>query len=136
MRWHGAWLHPRTLMTPRPNDALFKVAFESPASAAALLRELVPPAISQAVVWNTLDHERGSFGDARLADQHSDLLFSAQLRGGERMYFLLEHQSTSDPAMPQRTLSYQSRIWDRFVKEHPGARLAPIIVVLVNHVPG
>jgi hypothetical protein len=123
-------------MTTRPHDALFKAAFEAPAGAAALLRELVPPAVRKAVVWKTLDHERGSFVDARLADQHSDLLFSAQLRGGELMYFLLEHQSTSDPAMPQRTLSYQSRIWDRFVKEHPGARLAPVIAVVVSHEPG
>jgi predicted transposase YdaD len=125
-------------MTTRPHDALFKAAFEAPAGAAALLRELVPPAVRKAVAWKTLDGERGSFIDARLADRHSDLLFSAQLRTGEPelVYFLLEHQSTGDPAMPQRTLSYQSRIWDRFVKEHPGARLAPVIAVLVSHVPG
>ena len=52
------------------------------------------------------------------------------------MYFLLEHQSTNDPAMPQRTLSYQSRIWDRFVKAHPRAWLPPVIGVLVSHVRG
>ena len=125
-------------MTTRPHDALFKAAFDAPASAAALLRELLPPAIRKAVVWKTLDHERGSFVDPTLADQHSDLLFSAQLRTGEPklVYFLLEHQSSSDPQMPRRTLSYQSRIWDRFVIEHPRKRLAPIIAVLVSHVPG
>lgn len=125
-------------MTAHPHDAMFKAAFDSPTSAAALLRRLLPRAIRDAVVWETLDHQRGSFVDSRLADQHSDLLFSAQLRTGEPglVYFLLEHQSTSDPQLPQRTLSYQSRIWDRFVNEHPRKRLAPVIVVLVSHVPG
>jgi predicted transposase YdaD len=125
-------------MTPRPHDALFKAAFEAPANAAALLRELMPAAIRAAVVWKTLDCKRGSFVDKRLVDQHSDLVFSARLRTGkpELVFFLLEHQSSGDPAMPQRMLSYQSRIWDGFVEEHPRARLAPVIAVLVSHVPG
>jgi len=38
--------------------------------------------------------------------------------------------------MPLRMISYQNRIWDRFVEEHPGAPLAPVIAVLVSHVPG
>jgi hypothetical protein len=38
--------------------------------------------------------------------------------------------------MPRRALSYQSRIWDRFAKAHPRARLAPVIAVLVSHAPG
>jgi hypothetical protein len=124
-------------MTTRPHDALFKAAFEAPVGAAGLLRELLPPAVRKAVVWKTLDHEGGSFVDPRLVDRHSDLLFSARLRTGgpELVYFLLKHQSTNDPQMPRRTLSYQSRIWDRFAKERPGAPLAPIIAVLVSHAP-
>jgi len=136
MRWHGAWLLGVALMTPRPHDALFKAVFEAPAAAAALLRALVPAAVRAAVAWETLGGERGSFVDPRLVDQHSDLLFRAQLRTGEPVYFLLEHQSTSDPAMPRRILTYQLRIWDRFVQAHPEAWLAPVIAVLVSQVPG
>jgi hypothetical protein len=125
-------------MTPRPHDALFKAAFEAPAHAAALLREVVPAALCDAIAWETLDHEPGSFVDPKLGDRHSDLLFSALLRTGERalVYLLLEHQSTEHPSMPLRMLAYQIRIWDRFRKEHPGAPLPPIIAVLVSHVPG
>jgi predicted transposase YdaD len=117
---------------------LFKTAFEAPAGAAALLRELVPAAVRAAVVWDTLDRDGGSFVDPRRTDRHSDLLFCARLRIGEPdlVYFLLEHQSTIDPTMPQRTLSYQSRIWDRFFKEHAGSRLPPVITMLVSHAPG
>jgi predicted transposase/invertase (TIGR01784 family) len=125
-------------MTKRAHDALFKSAFEATANAAALLRELVPAAVRAAVVWKTLKGVRGSFIDPRLADRHSDLLFSAQLRTGkpELVYFLLEHQSTSDPSMPLRMLSYQSRIWDRFAKKQRRTRLPPVIAVLVSHVAG
>ena len=38
--------------------------------------------------------------------------------------------------MPLRMLAYQTRIWGRFRKEHPGARLPPILGVLVGHPPG
>jgi predicted transposase YdaD len=125
-------------MTKRPHDALFKWAFEAPADAAALLRELLPAAVRDAIVWSTLDRERGSFVDRTLADRHNDLLFSARLRAGapRRIFLLLEHQSTADPAMPRRMLSYQSRIWDRFHDERPAARLPPVLPVLVSNVRG
>ncbi|HEX7843516.1 MAG TPA: Rpn family recombination-promoting nuclease/putative transposase [Kofleriaceae bacterium] len=65
---------------PRPHDALFKSAFEAPADAAALLRELLPAALRPLIAWDTLHGEPGSFVHPALADQHSDLLFSARLR--------------------------------------------------------
>jgi predicted transposase YdaD len=117
---------------------LFKAAFEAPAEAAGLLRGLLPPAVSAMVAWETLEHGRGSFVDLELADRHNDLLFSARLRNGEPgvIFLVLEHQSTGDPAMPQRMLAYQSRIWDRCRKERRRAPLPPVIAVLVSHVPG
>lgn len=125
-------------MTARPHDALFKSAFEAPADATALLCELLPSALREMISWDTLERETGSFVDTALADRHSDLLFSARLKTGDPalLYLLLEHQSTSDPAMPLRMLSYQIRIWDRFRKEQPAAWLPPVIAVLVSHVPG
>jgi hypothetical protein len=126
-------------MTPRPHDALFKSAFEDPEAVAPLLRELLPAPIRDAVAWETLAHEPGSFVDPELADHHNDLLFSARLRfaTSDLLFFLLEHQSTGDPAMPLRSLALQQRIWDRARKEDPsGTRLPAIITVLVSHVPG
>ena len=125
-------------MTPRLHDALVKSAFESPEDAAALLRELVPPAVRAMIAWETMQGERGSFVDARLADQHSDLVFSAGLGTDPSavVYFVLEHQSTRAPRMPLRMLSYQVRIWRRFVKEHRAAWLPPVVGVLISHKPG
>jgi hypothetical protein len=127
-----------TVMTPRPHDALFKSAFEAPADAAALLRELLPAALRELIAWDTLHGEPGSFVDPELADHHSDLLFSARLRTmpPALIQILLEHQSTADPGMPLRTLSYCTRVWNRLRKERPDARLPPVLAVLVSHVPG
>jgi hypothetical protein len=125
-------------MTARPHDALFKSAFEAPADAAALLRELLPAVFGELIAWDTLHGEPGSFVDPALADQHCDLLFSARLRtdAAELIHVLLEHQSTADPAMPLRTLSYRTRVWNRCRKECPDAWLPPILAVLVSHVVG
>jgi predicted transposase YdaD len=83
-------------MTSRPHDALFKSAFEAPAAAAALLRELLPVVLRELIAWDTLHGEPASFVDPALADLHSDLLYAAQLRTDPpaRLHVLLEHQST------------------------------------------
>jgi hypothetical protein len=96
-------------MTSRPHDAMFKSAFELPADAAVLLRSLLPAAITDAVSWDTLRCDHGSFIDSKGADHHGDLLFRAHLRAGwpECIFFLLEHQSTVDPSMPLRMATYQ-----------------------------
>jgi hypothetical protein len=125
-------------MIARPHDALFKSAFEVPADAAGLLCAVLPAALRELIAWDTLHGESGSFVDPDLADQHSDLLFSARLRSeaAERIHVLLEHQSTADPALPLRTLSYRTRVWNRCRKDRPEAWLPPILAVLVSHAPG
>ncbi len=125
-------------MTSRPHDALFKSAFEAPPDAAALLRELLPPPIRDAVAWNSIEQAAASFVDRKLADLHSDLVFSVRLLAEEtqRLFLVLEHQSSDDPAMPQRMLSYQTQIWERFRRAQPRAALPPVVAVLVSHVPG
>jgi predicted transposase/invertase (TIGR01784 family) len=124
-------------VTETPHDALFKAAFEKPEHAAGIFRSLLPQALVEAIAWNTVQGEPGSFIDPELAGRHSDLLFSVQLEGGRAfLYLLLEHQSTSDPDMPLRTLVYLVRIWERFRKEHETEPLPPIIPALVSHAPG
>ena len=137
--WRGAVLAlPRPHMTPRPHDALFKSAFATPAHAAALLRAVLPAALRDAVAWDRLTAEPASFVDVALADHHGDLLFSAPLQTHEtaRLFTLLEHQSTADPAMPLRGLRYQLRIWERDHKEQPAPWLPPIFVVVISHADG
>jgi hypothetical protein len=120
-----------------PHDALFKAGFESPAHAAALFRQILPAELIEAIDWDTIQREAGSFVDPDLASRHTDLLFSVQLRGTETrvlLYLLVEHQSTNDPSMPLRLLVYLVRIWEAYHKLH-GAPLPLIVPAVVSHAP-
>ena len=126
-------------MTSTPHDALFKAAFEQPEHAAGLFRSVLPASVVEAIAWETMSGERGSFVDRDLAEQHSDLLFSVEIANGQDeayLYLLLEHQSTDDVGMPLRMLTYLVRVWERFRKERPHDALPPIVPVVVSHAPG
>jgi predicted transposase/invertase (TIGR01784 family) len=83
-------------MRVTPHDALFKAVLGAPERAAGVLRTIVPAEVGEAVQWQALSLCSGSFVDAALAYQHSDLLFSARWRTGQEalLYFLMEHQSS------------------------------------------
>jgi predicted transposase YdaD len=120
-------------MTPRPHDALFRSAFETPAHAAGELMSVLPPPLAAALDAAGLELEPASYVDPDLADSHSDLLFSTRL--GEEpalVYMLFEHQSTVDEIMPLRVLAYLVRIWKRWLRDHV-VSLPPIVAVVVSH---
>jgi predicted transposase/invertase (TIGR01784 family) len=126
-------------VTNTPHDALFKAIFGQPEHAAAELQHLLPGGIAARVDWASLALEPGSYVDDELADQHSDLLFSATERGsGERtlVYLLFEHQSSAEPTMALRLLGYMVRIWTRHTRDHPGTALPLVIPALLAHAPG
>jgi predicted transposase YdaD len=127
-----------------PHDAIFKAGFETPEHAAGLFRQVLPTTIVDTLDWSTIAREPGSFIDPSLAPSHSDLLFSVQRAElpDKRvlLYLLLEHQSRSDAHMPLRILAYEVRIWQRYLKEHPGPLstippLPPIIPIVISHDP-
>ncbi|NVB41988.1 Rpn family recombination-promoting nuclease/putative transposase [Pseudenhygromyxa sp. WMMC2535] len=123
-------------MTRTPHDALFKAAFQDPDHAAGLLQRMLPGGVASAISWPSLKPEAGSFVDRSLADSHSDLLFSAQLRDGAQalLYLLVEHQSANDPDMPRRMLGYLMRIWERFRAK--GSNDLPVTIPFVlSHAP-
>jgi hypothetical protein len=127
------------VVTRTPHDALFKSVFQQPENAAAELQHVLPAALVSAIDWSTLVLEPGSFVDEALADQHSDLLFSAHARAsGERVlvFLLFEHQSTPEPKMALRLLSYMVRIWERFSGHDKAAPLPLIVPAVLAHVPG
>lgn len=122
-------------MSTTPHDALFKAVFGQPEHARGILRSIVPAAVGEAIDWRALTLCPGSFVDAALAHQHTDLLYSTRWRGGKEalLYFLFEHQSTppSSELMAFRLLRYQVRIWERWWAEHPKAPRLPAIVPIV-----
>ncbi len=113
-------------MIPNPHDALFKVVLGKPEHARGMLRAVVPPVLAEALDWQTLTLRPGSFVDAALKHQHTDLLYAATWRdGGEALvYLLFEHQSTppTEGLMVYRLLRYQDRIWEHWRADHPKAK--------------
>ena len=92
-------------VTKTPHDALFKSVFQQPENAAAELQHVLSAEHVSAIDWSSLKLEPGSYVDEKLADQHSDLLFSANAQAsGERVFvdLLFEHQSTPEPRMALR----------------------------------
>ena len=113
-------------MIPTPHDALFKAVLGQPEHARGMLRAVVPPVLAEAVDWQTLTLRPGSFVDAALTHQHTDLLYSAiwRERGEALVYLLFEHQSAppTEGLMAYRLLRYQDRIWERWRADHPKRR--------------
>jgi len=111
--------------------------FAQPEHARGTLRAVVPPVLTDALNWQTLSRRPGSFVDAALTHQHTDLLYSATwCDGGEALvYFLFEHQSTppTQGLMAFRLLRYQDRIWERRRVDHPKTKTLPMIIPIVMY---
>ncbi len=115
-----------------PNDKLLKATFSNPDNARAFFQNHLPQQISHAVDWNSLRLESSTFVDAQFATSESDLLFSLKLQQSDAfLYLLFEHQSSEDPRMALRLLSYILRIWERFATAHPPPAKLPAIIPIV-----
>ena len=117
-----------------PHDSLFKWVFSEPEHAEGELKLLLPPEVSQRIDWNTLERLPTSFIDEEFSKRHADVAFTVEL-GGRKLvlYLLLEHQSSSDPLMVRRLLTYMDRFWDEHLKHHPTAQRLPAIIPMVVH---
>jgi predicted transposase/invertase (TIGR01784 family) len=121
--------------TPPPHDALFKAAFGQPDLARSELELVLPFEIQAHLDLSTLEIAPGSFVDDDLRHAHTDLLYRVATRsGGDALvYLLMEHQSTFDARMPLRLLRYMVRVWDRWERDHPMAKLPIVLPVVLHH---
>lgn len=125
------------LMVNNPHDALFKGVYGQAEHARGVLRAIVPPALAEALDWQTLTLRPGNFVGGELKHQLTDLLYSAMRHDGSEalIYFLFEHQSTppTEGLMAHRLLSYQVQIWNHWRTGHPKAKALPMIVPIVMY---
>lgn len=112
-----------------------RFTFSHPERAAAELRAVLPPEVAARVDWATLHHESASVVDPKLRESQSDLLFSAQLHGGQPvlLYFLLEHQSSVDRWMAFRMLRYVVRQLEHWLQRHPDSEALPVVIPVVMY---
>ena len=123
-------------MATSPHDALFKATFGQADLAQSELELLLPPDVRRHLDLTSLVVHPGSFVDEELQHTHSDLLYAVRTPAGDAglVYVLFEHQSSPDPTMPFRLLRYVVRVWERWLRDHPGAKTLPIVLpVLLHH---
>ena len=117
------------------NDGFFKAVFSQPEHATAFFKSHLPPAIVEKIDWPSLVVLPGSFVKSTLQQVHSDLLFSVRIGQRETLlYLLFEHQSTPDPTMPLRLLSYLTEIFTQHQKAH-GLPLLPVLPLVLHQGP-
>lgn len=124
-------------MSTTLHDALFRTTFSHPERAMDLLRVVYPSEILAGLDPSSMCLLSGSYLDDELRSTHSDLLFSVRSEGHETLvYLLFEHQSTNDALMPLRMQQYMSRVWMRWVAEHPDEVFLPVVLsAVVSHAP-
>ena len=126
-----------TSTTTTPHDAAFKALLGKPENARGVLSEIVPPAVAEAIDWQTLTSVPTNFVTLELRQQYTDLLFSVRWHDGSELfaYLLFEHQSdpprTRDGPMAFRLLRYQVRIWEEWLGRNPDAPSLPVIIPVV-----
>ena len=104
-----------------PHDSVFRQIFGVPENAASQLRAVLPPGLVGRLGLGRLTRVPGSFVDEALRWRYSDLLVTAPLGGRDAFVYLLAgHQSSADPLMAFRMLRYVTRIWDQYLRDHPG----------------
>jgi predicted transposase YdaD len=118
------------------HDGIFKRAFETAAGARGEIECVLPEAARAALDLDALERVPGSFIDPEMSERLTDRLFRAPLKSGAAgvyIYCLLEHQSTPDPRMPYRVLTYQQRIWAAILRDEPHRKTLPPVITLVIH---
>ena len=117
------------------HDQLFKRAFRLPANAAGELKSVLPADVLAGLDLASLEALPGDYVDSRLRERFADALFRARFHGTPGyVFFLLEHQSTTDRWMPLRVLEEMARIWREILRHEPDrTTLPPILCVIVHH---
>jgi putative YhgA-like transposase len=124
---------------PSGHDPGYKSLFSHPTMVEELLRGFVRESWIDRLDFSTLETVGKSFVSEDLRERHSDLIWRLRLRDdGDRwiyLYLLLEFQSTSDPFMAVRLLTYVGLLLEDIIRKEglkPGDRL-PAVLPLVLH---
>jgi len=128
---------------PNPHDAFFRQAFGSPKHVAGLLKLILPKHL-QAVLDLNPEKIRvlePTHVDAELRSTGSDLVVEVPrlgaAGGAERapaiFILAIEHQRQDERFIVVRQLGYTVRIWERWLREHPGATHLPPVIPVVIH---
>jgi hypothetical protein len=124
--------HERTRREGGEHDSGYKLLFSHRRMMESLCRGFLPELGSGCLDFATLERRASSFVSESFRERHSDLVWRLD-RGSRSLYLLLEFQSTPDPLMPLRLLTYVSLLLEDLIRQgryKPGDEL-PVILVIV-----
>jgi len=92
----------------KPHDALFKILLAQPGTAAALLRERLPPETVRGLRTETARRIIPAFEDDRLRQRSADLVLEVETKGNATalVYALVDHKSARDHWVRLQMLRY------------------------------
>ena len=90
-----------------PHDGFFKNCLSNLTVAKDLLQAHLSTNITQRIQWDSLRLSNKSYTDEKLAQLHSDVVYTCQIdKKNAYIYILIEQQTTPDPLLPVRFLQY------------------------------
>ena len=119
-------------------DPNYKRLFSFPRMVEDLLRGVLPGPWLDELDFSTLEKLPTEYVSDELLKRHGDCVWRVSRRRGEWLYLLvlLEFQSTDEPRMALRILTYTSLLYQELVRNDAldaGGRLPPVLpVVLYN----
>ena len=119
------------------DDASYKTLFSAPEVVRDLILGFIPDDWLHGLDYRTLERVSGSYITDDLRDRADDIVWRVQV-GGEwvYLYILIEFQSTVDPWMAVRIMTYVGLLYQDLIKQKqvlPRRRLPPVLpIVLYN----
>jgi predicted transposase YdaD len=117
------------------HDHLIKLLLGKPATAAAFLRERLPPDIVALMAPEPPELMPGSFVDSGRRSHHADLLYRVALIGGRSAFVpvLIEHVSRprSHPVVLPKLMRYMAVIGEKHLEDGCGLPLPPVIPLVI-----
>ena len=119
------------------DDASYKTLFSAPEVVRDLILGFIPDDWLHGLDYRTLERVSGSYVTDDLRDRADDIVWRVQV-GGEwvYLYILIEFQSTVDPFMAVRIMTYVGLLYQDLIKQKqvlPRRRLPPVLpIVLYN----
>lgn len=99
------------------------------------IKRVLPKAIQDQLLLDTLKVEKDTYVDEKLQDHLSDLVFSIRFKNGRigRIYCLLEHKSAPEYLVALQLLRYMALEWNEMFKQKQivDNKLPPIIPIVV-----
>jgi predicted transposase/invertase (TIGR01784 family) len=119
------------------DDASYKTLFSAPEVVRDLIMGFIPDDWLHGLDYATLERVSGSYVTDDLRDRADDIVWRVKV-GGEwvYLYLLIEFQSTVDPWMAVRIMTYVGLLYQDLIKQKqvlPERRLPPVLpIVLYN----